>query len=162
MKLSSLVPAEAIVPQLEATRREDVLKELVGVLVSSGKLKKETAGAVVKALLSREELGSTGIGKGVAVPHAKHEAVQGLVAAFGRSKKGVDFSALDGQPVHLFFMLLSCKDSGSQHLEGLARVARLVRDDRFCRFLRDAKDRKEIADLLAEADAHLDSPGGSR
>jgi PTS system fructose-specific IIA component/PTS system nitrogen regulatory IIA component len=109
--------------------------------------------------MSREELGSTGIGKGVAVPHAKHECVQGLVVAFGRSQKGIEFSALDGQPVHLVFLLLSSKDVSGQHLEALARVARLVRDDRFCRFLREAKSRKELADILLEADAHLDSPG---
>jgi PTS system fructose-specific IIA component/PTS system nitrogen regulatory IIA component len=108
--------------------------------------------------MSREDLGSTGIGKGVAVPHAKHESIQGLVASFGRSHKGIEFSALDGQPVHLVFLLLSSKDVSGQHLEALARVARLVRDDRFCRFLRDAGSQKDMADLLQEADAQLDSP----
>jgi PTS system fructose-specific IIA component/PTS system nitrogen regulatory IIA component len=111
--------------------------------------------------MSREELGSTGIGKGVAVPHAKHESVEGLVAAFGRSAAGVEFAALDGQPVQLIFLLLSSKDVSGQHLEALARVARLVRDDKFCRFLREAKDRGELAELLQEADSHLDSPGAS-
>jgi nitrogen PTS system EIIA component len=156
LKLALLVPSEAIIESLSATDKEPVLREMVNALVTAGRIKKDSAGSVVKALMSREELGSTGIGKGVAVPHAKHESVGGLVAAFGRSKKGIEFSALDGQPVHLVFLLLSPKDVSGQHLEALARVARLVRDDRYCRFLREAKS-DELANLLAEADSQLDS-----
>jgi len=161
LKLSSLVPSEAIIDNLEATEKEKVLKEMVSALASAGKIEKDAVTPVVKALMSREELGSTGIGKGVAVPHAKHESVKGLVAAFGRSQKGIEFAALDGQPVQLVFLLLSSKDVSGQHLEALARVARLVRDDRFCRFLREAKSQKELADLLQEADSQLDSPGAN-
>jgi len=155
-----MVPSEAIVDDLNATEKEAALKEVVGALVTAGRIREDAAASVVGALMSREELGSTGIGKGVAVPHAKHESVQGLVAAFARSRKGVEFAALDGQPVHLVFLLLSPKDSSGQHLEALARVARIVRDDRICRFLRDAKDSKELAELLQEADAKFDGSGG--
>jgi mannitol/fructose-specific phosphotransferase system IIA component (Ntr-type) len=159
LNLSALVPSEAIIEDLKATEKETCLKEMVGALATAGKMKEEAIGPVVKALMSREELGSTGIGKGVAVPHAKHESVKGLVASFARSRVGVEFAALDGQPVQLVFLLLSSKDVSGQHLEALARVARLVRDDRFCRFLREAKNRGELADLLQEADSQLDSPG---
>ena len=109
--------------------------------------------------MGREDLGSTGIGKGVAVPHAKHDSVDGLVAAFGRSKKGIEFAALDGQPVQLVFLILSSKEHSGQHLGALARVARLVRDDRFCRFLREAKDAKDLVDLFAEADSQINDDG---
>ncbi len=159
MKLSSIILSEAIIEELQSTDKKSVLTEMVACLVEAGRIKKESAfssGGVVDALLVREELGSTGIGKGVAVPHAKHESVEGLVAAFGRSKSGIEFASLDGQPVRLVFLLLSSKDSSGAHLEALARVARLARDGRFCRFLRDAKDRKELSELLAEADTHLD------
>jgi PTS system nitrogen regulatory IIA component len=160
LKLTSVVSCDAIIEDLAATQKEEVLKEMVGVLVEKGRLPKSLASSVVKMLMSREELGSTGIGKGVAVPHAKHDGIEGLVGAFARSKAGVEFAALDGQPVHLIFLLLSSKESSGQHLEALAKVARLVRDDRFCRFLREARDAKELAELLEEADSGLD--GGAR
>lgn len=152
MKLSSLIPPEAILDELEATDKKGALKEMLKALCAAGRVKQESAPALVEALMGREKLGSTGIGKGVGVPHATSEKVQGLVGAFGRSRGGIDFAALDGQPVHLVFLLLASKDSSGRNLEALARVAKLVRDDRFCRFLRDAKDKKEIAELLVEAD----------
>ncbi len=152
MKLSSLIPSAAILDELEATDKRAALKEMVGALSAAGRLSAESAPTLVKALMDREKLGSTGIGKGVAVPHATSESVQGLVGAFGRSAGGIDFAALDGQPVHLVFLILASKDSSGRNLEALARVAKLVRDDRFCRFLRDAKGRKELAELLVEAD----------
>ncbi len=152
MKLSSLIPTEAILDELEATDKKAALKEMLEALSAAGRVSAESAPALVNALMGREKLGSTGIGKGVAVPHATSEKVQGLVAAFARSSGGIDFAALDGQPVHLVFLLLASKDSSGRNLEALARVAKLVRDDRFCRFLREAKDRKELAELLVEAD----------
>lgn len=159
MKLSTIVPYEAIIAELKSTDKESVLTEMTETLAAAGRIAKSSVKSVVKALMSREELGSTGIGRGVAVPHAKHESVTGLVAAFGRSKPGIEFAALDGQPVHLVFLLLSSKDSSGQHLEALARIARLARNDRFCRFLREAKDAKELAEIMQEADAELDTTG---
>jgi len=157
LKLATIVPCDAIIDNLKAADKESVLVEMAEALAATGRIPKGSVRQIVKALMSREELGSTGIGRGVAVPHAKHESVTGLVAAFGRSKKGIEFAALDGQPVHLVFLLLSSKDSSGQHLEALARIARLVRDERFCRFLREAKDAKELADLVQEADTQLDA-----
>ena len=159
MRLSSLIPADAVIEDLKSTDKESCLREVVDVLVKAGKIGSESAADVVDALMGREELGSTGIGKGVAVPHAKHASVRGLVAAFGRSRTGIEFAALDGQPVKLVFLLLSSRDHSGQHLEALARVARLVRDDRFCRFLAEADDAAELSELLTEADARLDTVG---
>jgi PTS system fructose-specific IIA component/PTS system nitrogen regulatory IIA component len=157
LNLASLIPSEVIIDDLKATEKERVLDEIVGALAEAGQVPRDADGAIVKALMNREELGSTGIGKGVAVPHAKHESVEGLVAAFGRSRKGIDFASLDGQPVHLVFLLLSSKDTSGQHLEALATVARIVRNDRFCRFLREAEDADALAELLQEAEAQEDS-----
>ncbi|MHC4201643.1 MAG: PTS sugar transporter subunit IIA [Planctomycetota bacterium] len=161
MKLSAMIPAEAIIEELASTEKQAVLEEMVGVLVELGRIAKDSAASVVKALMKREELGSTGIGKGVAVPHAKHESIGEPVAAFGRSSKGIEFAALDGQPVRLVFLLLSSKDNSGQHLEALAGVARLVKDDKFCRFLRHAKGREGLAELLAEADSQQDDAAGA-
>jgi mannitol/fructose-specific phosphotransferase system IIA component (Ntr-type) len=151
-----MIPTEAIIDELASRGKQAVLEEMVGVLVGAGRIAKDSAASVVKALMKREELGSTGIGKGVAVPHAKHESIAEPVAAFGRSSKGIEFAALDGQPVRLVFLLLSSKENSGQHLEALAGVARLVKDDQFCRFLRRAKGREGLAELLAEADSRPD------
>jgi PTS system nitrogen regulatory IIA component len=159
LKISAMIPSEAIIDSLESIDKQPVLKEMVQVLIDTGRIDEGALPGIVKALMGREDLGSTGIGKGVAVPHAKHESVEGLVAAFGRSKKGVEFAALDGQPVQLVFLILSSKENSGQHLGALARVARLVRDDRFCSFLREAGDAKELAELFAEADAQINVDG---
>ncbi len=159
MKISAMIPSEAIIESLETTEKEPVLQEMVQSLIETGKISEDALPGIVTALMGREDLGSTGIGKGVAVPHAKHDSVDGLVAAFGRSKKGIEFAALDGQPVQLVFLILSSKEHSGQHLGALARVARLVRDDRFCRFLREAKDAKDLVDLFAEADSQINDDG---
>jgi fructose-specific phosphotransferase system IIA component len=159
MKLSDLIDPKAIASELESTTKEEVIKELVDILVSAKKVDDKDSKKLVAALMAREQLGSTGIGQGLAVPHAKHSSVVNLVAAFGRSKKGIDFDSLDGEPVYLVFLLLSNKEASGQHLEALAYITKLLRDDLFCRFLKDAKDHAEIVDLLKEADQKLASQG---
>ncbi|MCZ7645197.1 MAG: PTS sugar transporter subunit IIA [Planctomycetota bacterium] len=152
MKLSDIIPDGGIGDELQATEKEAVIRELVDLLVKAGRVDGEASKKVIKALMDREELGSTGIGSGVAVPHAKHDSISDLVCAFGRSKKGVNFDALDGEPVFVFFLLLSSKGASGSHLEALAFISRLVRDEKFVKFLRDAKDAKDIRDVLNEAD----------
>ena len=155
VKLSEIIPDGpngGICPDLQAVSKEDVIKEMVHALVLAGKLDDAVSKKVIKALMDREELGSTGIGSGVAVPHAKHDAISDLVCAFGRSSKGIQFDALDGEPVYVVFLLLSSKGASGSHLEALAFISRLVRDEKFVRFLRDAKDSKSIRDLLNQAD----------
>lgn len=158
MKLHDIIPEGGILDDLQAVEKEAVIKEMVAALVKAGRIDDATAKKVTKALMDREELGSTGIGAGVAVPHAKHDAITDLVGAFGRSKKGIAFDSLDGEPVHVLFLLLSSKSASGAHLEALAYISRLVRDDLYVKFLRDAKDTQALRGLLKEAD---DKQGGT-
>jgi fructose-specific phosphotransferase system IIA component len=155
MKLGEIIPEGGILDDLKSTQKEDVIKEMVAALVKTGRIEEGTSKKVIKALMDREELGSTGIGAGVAVPHAKHDSITDLVGAFGRSKKGINFDALDGEPVHVLFLLLSSKSASGAHLEALAYISRLVRDEKFVKFLRDAKDGAGLRELLNEADQTL-------
>lgn len=155
MKLSEIICREAIVPELKGTEKIDVLKEMSAALAAAGKISSGARKKVVAALIDREDLGSTGIGKGIGVPHASHESVKRLVGAFGRSRKGISWAALDGQPVDLVFLLLCNKDSSGEHLEALALIAKLVRDNVFCRFLRQAEGREDMEELIREADERL-------
>jgi len=155
MKLAEFFPVSHIVPELEAAEKTAAVRELVKQLIASGAVPKGQATAVERAVMRREELGSTGIGKGVAIPHATHAGVRGVVGAFGRSKKGVDFDALDGQPVYLVFLLLSSPESVEPHLEALRAVTLLVKDEDICSFLRRAKDLTELTELLREAEDRL-------
>lgn len=155
MKLSHLIDSKAIVSELQATTKEESIAELVAALAAAGKVAGADSEKLSAALMTREQLGSTGIGQGLAVPHAKHENVTDLVAAFGRSRKGIEFDSLDGEPVYLVFLLLSNKEASGLHLEALAYITKLLRDDVFCRFLKEAKDQAEIVELLKEADEKL-------
>jgi PTS system fructose-specific IIA component/PTS system nitrogen regulatory IIA component len=155
MKLGDIVPDGGVMDDLKSVEKEDVIKEMVQTLVKTGRIDEASSIKVIKALMDREELGSTGIGSGVAVPHAKHDSITDLVGAFGRSKAGINFDALDGEPVHILFLLLSSKNASGAHLEALAYISRLVRDEKFVKSLKDAKDAKELRTLLGEADHQL-------
>ena len=108
--------------------------------------------SIVKAILKREELGSTGIGRGVAVPHTKHPSVNKLVGTVAVSAEGIDFNSLDGEKVQLFFLLISPPDRPGDHLRALENISRQLRDDTFCKFLKQAKTADDIRQLLDEAD----------
>jgi len=155
MKLVEIIPEGCIMDDLKATQKEEVIREMVGALVKAGRIEEATSKKVIKALMDREELGSTGIGSGVAVPHAKHDSITDLVGAFGRSKKGISFDALDGEPVHVLFLLLSSKSASGAHLEALAYISRAVRKEQWVKFLRDAQDTAGLRQLLVEADEDL-------
>jgi PTS system fructose-specific IIA component/PTS system nitrogen regulatory IIA component len=152
IQFRDFIAPSAIIDELDATTKDEVLAELVDVLVDSGQLRPESRKGVLTALRNREKLGSTGIGQGVAIPHAKHPSIKNIIAAFGRSREGLPFDALDGEKVHIFFLLLSNHDSASKHLECLAYISKHIREDTFRRFLRNARDTDEIRELLAEAD----------
>lgn len=152
MKLAEIIPEGGVLNSIQATEKHDVLEEMTAALIKAGCIPTNAKDKVVKALTDREQLGSTGIGAGVAVPHAKHDSITDLVGAFGRSEKGINFDALDGEPVYAVFLLLSSKNASGSHLEALAYISRLVRDEKFVRFLCEAKDEKEIRELLEEAD----------
>jgi fructose-specific phosphotransferase system IIA component len=152
MKFADFVCREAIRADLAADDKEGVIREMVQTLLDAGKIEKDESDSIVKAILKREELGSTGIGRGVAVPHTKHPSVDQLVGTVAISHEGVDFASLDGEKVYLFFLLISPPDRPGDHLRALENISRQLRDDTFCRFLKQAKSADEILQLLEEAD----------
>lgn len=158
MKFSDFVCSAAIRPELAAQDKEGVIRELAGALVASGEVAEEDLEGIVGAIMKREELGSTGIGRGVAVPHTKHPSVEKLVGTVGVSAEGVDFSSLDGENVQLFFLLVSPPDRPGDHLRALENISRQLRDEMFCRFLKQAKNVEDIQTLLDEADNNQFGP----
>lgn len=152
MKLKEFVVADAIVPDLQATSKEDAIRAMVTSLKKSGAIPEADEEGIISAILKREELGSTGIGNGVAVPHTKHPSVDRLVATVALSKSGVDFASLDGEDVFILFLLVSPPDRPGDHLRGLENISRHLRDQTFCSFLRQSNTQKDIIDLLDEAD----------
>ncbi|MCA9104798.1 MAG: PTS sugar transporter subunit IIA [Pirellulaceae bacterium] len=152
MKFCDFVKAEAIRAEIAAQDKEGVIRELVGSLVESGLLDADSQASIVEAIMKREELGSTGIGRGIAVPHTKHPSVDRLVGTVGVSQEGVDFKSLDGEKVHLFFLLVSPPDRPGDHLRALENISRQLRDETFCRFLKQSKTSEDIQQLLEEAD----------
>lgn len=154
MKFSDFVSVAAIRADLGADEKPAIIRELVESLAVAGGVKAEDVDGIVAAIMKREELGSTGIGRGVAVPHTKHASVEKLVGTVGVSVEGVDFNSLDGDKVHLFFLLVSPPDRPGDHLRALENISRQLRDDTFCRFLKQARSANDIQLLLAEADTN--------
>jgi nitrogen PTS system EIIA component len=166
MRMRDFVVREAINPDLKADTKEGVIREMVADLRAAGYLKGvDPAGAatvsttsslpaaaedIVKAILKRELLGSTGIGRNVAIPHAKHTSIDRLIGTVAVSKKGVPFDSLDGEPVYVFVMLISPQDRPGDHLRALENVSRSLRDDGFVKALRQAPTREAIWNLLGE------------
>src|SRR5215510_11413960 len=153
MKFSDFICKDAIRTQLEADEKETVIRAMVTALVESGRIRKEDFDSIVAAILKREELGSTGIGRGVAVPHTKHPAVDKLIGTVAISQEGVDFDSLDGEKVHLLFLLISPPDRPGDHLRALENISRQLRDDTFCRFLKQSKTPEDVWQLLEEGDS---------
>lgn len=153
MKLTEFVIKDAIIPELQSSTKEDVIREMVASLKTNGAIKSEDEDEVISAILKREELGSTGIGNGVAVPHTKHPAVDELVATVAVSKDGVDFASLDGEPVYILFLLVSPLDRPGDHLRGLENISRHLRGQDFCSFLRQSDTVDAIWGNLEEADS---------
>ena len=155
MKLADVILPEAIIPELRASDRDGAVREMVAAVAAWLKLGDDVIRSVVEAVIERERGGSTAFGKGVAVPHAKHSAIQGVVGALARSNGGVEFRALDREPVHMIVLLLSSLDCHDEHLTALERVFRFVRERNLRRFIMQAKDQAEIWSLIVEADAVL-------
>ena len=146
---------KAIITDLKSSKKDEVIRELVEALGNVGEIEKRNRNKLVEALIARESLGSTAIGQGIAIPHAKCDCVDKLVAAFGLSKKGVDFDSLDGELAYIFFLLVAPQDSAGPHLKALARISRLLKDKYFRESLRTAKDKKDILELVSREDAQL-------
>jgi len=143
---------KAIITDIKSTRKEDVIKEMVDLLIEAGDVEKRNRNKLIDALMSREALGSTAIGQGIAIPHAKCDCVSKLVAAFGLSKKGVDFDSLDGELAYIFFLLVAPQDSAGPHLKALARISRLLKDKYFRDTLRASTDEKSVIKIITQED----------
>jgi len=152
MKLSDIVCFDAVVAQLSSNRRDQVIEELVQSLSHHKKLPAADVKALAKAVISRENEASTGIGKGVAVPHVKHASVPEPVAVVGCSQEGIDFDSLDKQPVYSVFLLLSPASEPDKHLQAMETIFKHLQKDKFRKFLRQCESAEQIEDLIKEAD----------
>ncbi|NOY41392.1 MAG: PTS sugar transporter subunit IIA [Planctomycetes bacterium] len=152
MKFVDFVSRDAIRTSIDVDDKEAVIRAMASALLESGKISEDQLESIVEAILKREELGSTGIGRGVAVPHTKHPSVDELVGTVAVSENGVDFDSLDGEKVHLLFLLVSPPDRPGDHLRALENISRQLRDDTFCRFLKQSKTADDVWQLLEEAD----------
>ena len=152
MKITDFLRDKAVSIDLLATDKEGVIRELVRLLVKSGEIKPSDEERLIPILLAREALGSTGIGQGVGIPHGKSNCVRELVGAFGLSRRGVNFDSLDGELVHIFFLLVAPEDSAGPHLKALARISRLLKDRFFRESLKEVKDEKQVLRILQQED----------
>jgi nitrogen PTS system EIIA component len=152
MKLSDIVVPDAIVAELQAKTRDDAITELIESLATAGAIPKKNTKEVIKAVLAREQQATTGIGKGVALPHAKLKGIKKAIATIGRSGDGIDFSALDYKPVYSVILLLSSPDKPDEHLQAMETIFKHVQRDIFRKFLRQSETKEAIVDLIHEAD----------
>jgi len=151
MKITDILVRDAVVLDLESSAKADVLSEMARALAAAEP--GLDADRLLQVLLERESLQSTGIGEGVAIPHGKLAGLDRLVASFARSRPGVDFDSIDGQPTHLFFLLVVPEHSGGQHLKALARISRFFRDAAFRKELLEAERREGVFRAIEEEDA---------
>lgn len=152
-KLTDIVKPEAIVPALSASDGPGVVRELVEALVKAGALPAALAQDIMTRVLHREKTSSTGFGRGVAVPHAKHPGLTTIACAVGLSQRGVEFKALDRQPVHYVFLLLSPEDAPEDHLKAMEAIFKNLGRESFRRSLRNCQGAQDVAQVLADADA---------
>ena len=150
MKLSEILEEENIIPDLKARDKKRAIEELAEALV--GRNPSMDKDSLVRVLLERERLGSTGIGDGVAIPHGKFPGISEPVISFGRSLKGLDFESMDGEPVHLLFLLVAPENSASIHLKALARIAKILKNGSFRKTLMEVPGRKELYQTIVQDD----------
>ena len=146
MKFNEYVKPENIKLQLEGRTKEEVIKELVELLTESCCV--EDADTILDAVLAREREGSTGLEKGVAIPHAKCDAVERLSIVIGISKDGIDFDALDGKPSHLFFLMVAPTSESGPHVQAIAKIVKMIKIERFRQRLLKAKSGEEVIDTI--------------
>jgi PTS system nitrogen regulatory IIA component len=150
MKISEYLKPDDIIPELAAVSKNEVIEELAAMLAGHHDgLDREQ---LLEKILEREKLGSTGIGDGIAIPHAKLKAVGNIMVAFGRSGRGVDFNALDGKPVHILFLLVARDENFGAHLKLLARISRILKNPSFRNRLMEAGDSQSIYQIIREQD----------
>lgn len=150
MKVTDVLTKELIIPELRGREKREVLEEMSEELAS--RVEGINKDRLLELLLEREKLGSTGIGHGVAIPHTKIKGIEGVIVAFGRSKRGVNFQSMDNRPVHLFFLIVAPEDSTVLHLKVLASISRLLKDGAFRKRLIKAQTREDIYRIIEEED----------
>lgn len=160
MKITEMLRQEFVVEALKARNKHDALVELAGVF-ARGKIQVDP-GAMLHVLLERERLGSTGIGDGIAIPHGKVSGLDQIVVSFGRSREGIEFEAMDGEPAHLFFLLMAPENSTGLHLKALARISRMLRDPGFRKNLLNAENHEDLFRIIAEKDDGVERNRGER
>ncbi|RLB12224.1 MAG: PTS sugar transporter subunit IIA [Deltaproteobacteria bacterium] len=153
MKLSEIIEQDDIIPELQAEDKAGVLEELAEVICRHEPLLNKKR--LVQVLMDRERLGTTGIGDGIAIPHGKIDVLKTPLLSFGRSKKGINYNAIDNKPVHLFFLLVAPENSSGLHLHILARIARLLKNNKFKKGLMEADTEEEIYKIITEADKEI-------
>ncbi|MFZ1202426.1 MAG: PTS sugar transporter subunit IIA [Desulfobacterales bacterium] len=149
MKILDVLPKDAILADLKAQDKKGILEELVEPI---SQLKDVNREELVRVLMERERLGSTGIGSGIGIPHGKLKDLDELVLGFGLSRKGVDFESMDNRPTHIFFLLVTPENSTGLHLKLLARISKILKHDPFRERLMTATDRDEIYAIIKEED----------
>ena len=152
MKLSDIIVTDAVIPELQADTRDGAIEELIQSLADSGAITKRSVKDALAGVLKRENQATTGIGKGIALPHAKLKNIKKVVGAIGRSATGLDFAALDSKPVYVVILLLSNPNDPDEHLQAMETIFKHVQRDIFRRFLRQSETGEAIADLIQEAD----------
>lgn len=152
MRIMDFVKKRAVTVNLKANDKEGVIRELVDCITRTGEVKPRDKESLVKVLLDRELLGSTGIGQGIGIPHAKSPKIKNLISGVGISKEGVNFDSLDGEPAYIFFLLLAPQESAGPHLKALARISRLLKDRYFQDVLKSAKNERELIKFIIRED----------
>ncbi|MCA8995552.1 MAG: PTS sugar transporter subunit IIA [Planctomycetaceae bacterium] len=154
MRLTEFVVREAILPDIQASSKSDAISQMVASLKNAGKIRPADEEAIIGAIQKREELGSTGIGRGVAVPHTKHPSAESIIATVAICHDGLDFESLDGGDVFILFLLVSPPERPGDHLRGLETITRHLKSDDFCNFLKQSTTQDQVWELLQEADDH--------
>ena len=152
MKLSDIIVPDALIPDLSAATRDEAIEQLIAALAEAGAISKRSVKEAQTAVLARENQATTGIGKGIALPHAKIKSVKKVMGAIGRSGRGLDFNALDSKPVYIVLLLLSNPDNPDEHLQAMETIFKHVQRDIFRKFLRQSETSEAIAELIDEAD----------
>jgi PTS system nitrogen regulatory IIA component len=152
MRFRDFVCFEATITELQASDRDGAIAELVSSIEKAGRLGSGKCEEIAREVIKREKEASTGLGRGVAVPHVKHKAVKDVIAAIGQSGAGIDFLSLDKQPVYSVILLISPADEPDKHLQAMESIFKHLQQDRFRKFLRQCRTPKQVEDLLIEAD----------
>ncbi|HAM39416.1 MAG TPA: PTS fructose transporter subunit IIA [Elusimicrobia bacterium] len=150
MKILDFLSENLVITDLKGRTKKEVINELIDVLAKRKLVK--NIDKTAESIMRRESTGSTGIGQGVAIPHAKSEEVSKIVASLGISKTGIDFDSLDGEPVYIVFLMIAPPESISEHLQAIAKISRLLKDKFFRQSLRDAQSTNEVIKIIKEED----------